>query len=549
MVGASELPFRLLCRKYGAQSCYTPMIAAEAFAAGAANDPVAEHRYLFPAIRTYDHPLICHVAANDPAHFAAAAVRAAQIGADGIDLNLGCPQRTAYVGHFGSYLLDETDLLGVMVRAAVEAAPTTLPVSVKLRLLPTLPETVLLCRRLCDAGVAAIAIHARYRASWERTAAGARDGPAHLDQVTAVKVALSHDYPHVRILANGNTIDWDDVQTNLHDTHADGLMSAEGILDNPALFLPRYGRRSERRKPITVWSLKQQQQNHPAATSMANENQQQQQQREKKIRKLQKRLTEIEDLEQQTISGTTGEESASLSLRLTADQRKLLESKSKRMRKLQTLLDHPMEQVTVTLGSLYDAAEDKLQLAVEYLDLATVFPVAMRTVTFHVRRMLKETLVRYQLLDECVSCATVAQVRTVLRKVEQYQNDPATFVHDRLRAQHDKDALDRQQREEGKRQAYVARMMRKAKREGRTDVHHYLHQGADLPTADELAQFQTLSRDQVMAVWKERHSQHCLSFHFDGGCPRGRACAFLHVTAAAAAAGNNSFVETEECAG
>lgn len=65
-----------------------------------------------------------------------------------------------------------------------------------------------------------------------RTGPGARDGPAHLDQVKAVKLAL----PHVTIITNGNVITYEDAIDNLKLTGADGVMSAEGILDNPALF-------------------------------------------------------------------------------------------------------------------------------------------------------------------------------------------------------------------------------------------------------------------------------------------------------------------------
>jgi Dihydrouridine synthase (Dus) len=102
MVGASELPFRLLCRKYGAQLAYTPMMLADQFAKSEA--------YRTQEFQTtpFDRPLVCHFAANSPADFAAAA-RLAEPHCDAIDLNLGCPQRTAYVGHFGSYLLDPQD--------------------------------------------------------------------------------------------------------------------------------------------------------------------------------------------------------------------------------------------------------------------------------------------------------------------------------------------------------------------------------------------------------------------------------------------------------
>mmetsp|Transcript_19496 Transcript_19496/g.54361 ORF Transcript_19496/g.54361 Transcript_19496/m.54361 type:complete len:409 (-) Transcript_19496:1040-2266(-) len=242
MVGASELPFRLLCRKYGAQLVYTPMMIAEQFAAS------EEYRRTEFQTTPFDRPLVCHFAANDPHEFAAAA-RLAEPHCDAIDLNLGCPQRTAYAGHFGSYLLDAKDrpLVLDMVRTASRAV--SIPIFVKIRLLDTYDATLELCKQLFDAGASLVAVHARYRASFHRKGPGARDGPALLDQVKRLREDLDDDdnddsfYRHKRLVTNGNTVTYDDVVTNLEFTRADGIMSAEGILDNPALYLGRFGGR------------------------------------------------------------------------------------------------------------------------------------------------------------------------------------------------------------------------------------------------------------------------------------------------------------------
>eukprot|EP00797_Seminavis_robusta_P006637 Sro1445_g273420.1 synthase (370) ;mRNA; f:28044-29155 len=233
MVGASELPFRLLTRKYGALLAYTPMMSSVRF--------VREPSYRNEIFQTnpLDRPLVCHFSANSPTDFAKA-VQLVADQCDAIDLNLGCPQRTAFVGHFGSYLLDpgpDRQLICDIVRAGVEAVSPPKPILVKIRLLETLDETIQLCRQLKDAGASLIAIHARKRAGWERKGPGARDGPAKLEFVTQIKQAV----PNIPIIANGNVISYQDVLDNQTLTNADGIMSAEGILDNPALFLPRLG--------------------------------------------------------------------------------------------------------------------------------------------------------------------------------------------------------------------------------------------------------------------------------------------------------------------
>jgi tRNA-dihydrouridine synthase 1 len=184
MVGASELPFRLLCRKYGATLAYTPMMCSKQFA--------RDEAYRKKEFQTIpeDRPLVVHFSANDPNDFAASA-KIVQHLCDAIDLNLGCPQRTAYLGHFGSYLLDPKDrkLIVSIVRRAREEV--SIPIFCKIRLLDTIDDTIQLCRDLAAAGASLIAIHARYRATWDRKGPGARDGPALLDQVKLVKQALS----------------------------------------------------------------------------------------------------------------------------------------------------------------------------------------------------------------------------------------------------------------------------------------------------------------------------------------------------------------------
>lgn len=80
-----------------------------------------------------------------------------------LDLNLGCPQRVAHSGHFGSFLLDPVDRPLVLQMVKTLAESLIIPVFVKIRLLSSVDESFELCRQLIDSGAALIAIHARYR--------------------------------------------------------------------------------------------------------------------------------------------------------------------------------------------------------------------------------------------------------------------------------------------------------------------------------------------------------------------------------------------------
>ena len=561
MVGASELAFRLLCRKYGATLAYTPMMSAAEFSRSE-----TYRRTEFQTIAE-DRPLVCHFAANQPEEFASAAKLVENV-CDAIDLNLGCPQRTAYVGHFGSYLLDPKDrqLVLDIVRAGSRAV--SIPIFVKIRLLDTLQDTIELCRQLRDAGASLIAIHGRYRASFERKGPGARDGPAMLDQIAAVKEAMGDDFP---ILSNGNVISYPDVVANMKETKADGIMSAEGILDDPALYLERFGGRDEsdnisldiiQPSPLPGVSAASSNSSTSAAPTPSAD--------AKKKRKLQKKLREIEKIEKKisaegadSINSSQKEKLATkdtvekeLKMIEKAEAKKLAESESNSKEEDGAVAANDdsgetsspnSKTVSYSLKQLYEDSDDRVKLALEYLSLARRYPVKIRSVIFHTRRMCRDLLNRFQLMEECVASKSIDEIEAVLEKLERYSANPESFTYDRDKAKREKEAMEKKRREEGKRKAYEARMIRKAKREGLQDREFYLRQGAEMPTVETVTYLKTLPKDEQLREWKGReHSQHCLAYHLDpNGCKRDRACAFLHVEAK----GDNTFVESDEVAG
>ncbi|KAK3022304.1 hypothetical protein RJ639_046162, partial [Escallonia herrerae] len=217
MVDNSELPFRMLCRKYGAEAAYTPMLHSRIF--------TENEKYRSQEFTTCkdDRPLFVQFCANAADTLLEAAQRVEPY-CDYVDINLGCPQRIAKRGNYGAFLMDNLPLVKSLVEKL--ALNLRVPVSCKIRVFPDLQDTLNYARMLEDAGCSLLAVHGRTRDE--------KDGKklrAKWEAIKAVKNAV-----RIPVLANGNIRHMDDVHSCLEETGADGVLSAESLLENPALF-------------------------------------------------------------------------------------------------------------------------------------------------------------------------------------------------------------------------------------------------------------------------------------------------------------------------
>lgn len=228
MVDASELCFRQLIRRYGAQLCYTPMLHAKTFL----SDPTYR-RQRFDADRS-EGPVVAQFA-GDCCKTLTEAALLVQENVHAVDLNLGCPQPIARKGHYGSALLREADLIVNILQAWKQSLDV--PFSCKIRLLDDggldvsqrgLQGTLRLVDQIQAAGVSALVVHGR-----NRLMTGKKTGSADWNAIAAIKHRTGLSLP---IIANGNIQHFDDIAQCLAATGADAVMSAEALLENPALF-------------------------------------------------------------------------------------------------------------------------------------------------------------------------------------------------------------------------------------------------------------------------------------------------------------------------
>ena len=219
MVDQSELAFRMLCRRHGATLAYSPMIHSRLF--------VESPKYREEIFTTCgaDRPLLVQFCANDPDTLLAAA-KLVEDRCDGVDLNLGCPQRIAKRGGYGAFLMDDLPKVERMVRLL--AANLKVPVTCKIRKFPELRDTLAYARMLERAGCQLLAVHGR-----TRDQKNAKEWRADWDAIKAVR-----EHVAIPVLANGDVRSLDDARRLMRHTGAVGVLSAEPLLRDPALFSP-----------------------------------------------------------------------------------------------------------------------------------------------------------------------------------------------------------------------------------------------------------------------------------------------------------------------
>jgi len=218
MAGVTDRPFRILCKRLGADLAVSEMVTS--------NKALYASR---KSLTRMNHegevsPKIIQIAGGDVAMMVEAATMNATLGADIIDINMGCPAKKVCNKLAGSALLSDESLVYKILKEVV--ASVDVPVTLKIRTGPS-PDArngIAIAGIAQDCGVSMLSVHGRTRADKFL-------GEAEYETIAGI--VSSVDIP---VLANGDVTTPQKAEQVLQMTGADGIMVGRAAQGNPWIF-------------------------------------------------------------------------------------------------------------------------------------------------------------------------------------------------------------------------------------------------------------------------------------------------------------------------
>ena len=224
--GYSDAPMRIVARRLGAP--YTlAEVMIDRFVLDLKGRQRTQHHL---RIVDEEHPVGGQLMGAEPSKFGPAAQKLVAAGFDVIDINFGCPVRSAVGGCRGGYHLGQPDVALEIVRRVRDAVPEQVPVTVKMRRgIDDSAESREKFFRILDGafetGVAAVTVHGR-------TVEQKYDGPSNWKFLREVKRHVGER----TIVGSGDLFTAQACLDMLRETGVDGVSVARGAIGNPWIF-------------------------------------------------------------------------------------------------------------------------------------------------------------------------------------------------------------------------------------------------------------------------------------------------------------------------
>lgn len=234
LADVTDPAFRRIIAKYGKPDVmWTEFVSADGLFLGG-----FEHLVKDLAFTNEERPIVAQFFTSKPEMMQKASELAVDLGFDGIDINMGCPDKSVEKQGSGSAHIKNPILAQEVIRAAMQGAKKdgkNLPVSVKTRIGYNKNELETWLPAILETNPAVVTIHARTRkemslvpARWEHVKRAVEIRDSFVDSNGKKSETL--------IFGNGDVTDLKDAENKVRETGCDGVMLGRAIFGNPWLF-------------------------------------------------------------------------------------------------------------------------------------------------------------------------------------------------------------------------------------------------------------------------------------------------------------------------
>ncbi len=179
-----------------------------------------------------ERPIVAQLFGSNPETMRGAAKLCADLGFDGIDINMGCPDRSIEKQGAGAAMMKNPKVARAIIRAAhngIKDAGKELPVSVKTRLGYNKIEYKTWFKEILEEDISALIIHLRTRKEMSLV-------PAHWELAKEICEYVKSIRPDIVLIGNGDVVDTDDARRKCEESGFDGVMIGRGMFGTPWLF-------------------------------------------------------------------------------------------------------------------------------------------------------------------------------------------------------------------------------------------------------------------------------------------------------------------------
>lgn len=236
MADVTDASFRRLFAQYGKPDVtWTEFVSADGLVRAPDDNPdvngiTSKGKLLRDLLYTdAERPIVAQLFSSKPEMMEQAAALVQSLGFDGIDINMGCPDKNIEKQGCGAAMIKNPTRAGEIIAAAKRGAPK-LPISVKTRIgFNRLEEFEPWVRFLLEQDIACLTLHWRTRKEMSLV-------PAHWEYAPHAVALRNEIAPHTVLLGNGDVTSRHDAEQKCLETGVDGVMVGRGIFGNPWFF-------------------------------------------------------------------------------------------------------------------------------------------------------------------------------------------------------------------------------------------------------------------------------------------------------------------------